>query len=297
VVSALNEYTSNRIGNIVTDHMGDVQDRYDVGGIEMVGRPTGYYKVDEMTGGMSPDELWIVASRMGMGKSANVIQIALEEVDDDKHVLLFSLEMSGEMVVNRILSSMSGVAAGRIVRGIMEPDELDAVSQAALTLLNKPIYIFDQPFTSDQVVEVAQEIGNVGLTIVDYAGILSDPKGSSEQERMTYISRNMKKLAKPTYTDAPVILVAQLNRASEQNEGSIPTLANISQSDSFAMDASAVIFPFRSAYYGTMKNEAPADVEDAKIVVAKNRNGPMGATNAKFYPKLMKWEQKKAKIK
>ena len=293
----MNDYTNNRIGDIVTEHMGDVQDRYDSGGLDMVGRPTGYYKVDEMTGGMSSDELWIFASRMGMGKSSAVIQIALEEVDDDKNVLLFSLEMSGAMVVNRILSSLSGVSAGRILRGIMEEDEIEAVSQAALTLLNKNIYIFDQPLTSDQVVEVAQDVGNVGLTIVDYAGILSDPKGASEQERMTYISRNMKKLAKPTLTNAPVILVAQLNRASEQNEGAMPTLANISQSDSFAMDASVVVFPFRPAYYDSMKNEMPADIEEAKIVVAKNRNGPSGATNAKFYPKLMKWEQRKGKLK
>lgn len=293
----MNEYSQSKIDSIITGYMGQVQERYELGGIERVGRTTGYYKIDEMTGGMSSDELWIVASRMGAGKSANVIQTALENANDDQNILFFSLEMSGEMVVNRILASSTGIAAGRILRGMLEDDEIEHVGQAALSLMNKNIYIFDQPLTSDQVVEVALDMGNVGLSVIDYAGILSDPKGSSEQERMTYISRNMKKLAKPAYTNAPVILVAQLNRVSEQNEGGRPTLANISQSDSFAMDASVVLFPFRPSYYQAMKGQAPSDVEDAEIIVGKNRNGPIGATPAKFYPKLIKWEQKKAKNK
>ncbi len=287
----MNEHQRD-IGTVIKSFLGDVHERYKVGGVDLLGRSTGFGAIDERTGGIQDQELWIVGSRQGMGKTSFILGMAEAMDQSHKKTLLFSLEMPGEMLVNRMVSAKSGVPAGAIIRGKMEPEQWLRVGQAAKELMQHNIQIIDVSVTSEKLIEMVCETPNVGLTIVDYAGILSDPSTNGQTERMGEISRNMKLLTSPDYSSAPVVLVTQLNRASELNDQSRPLLSNIKDSDAFGADASVVLFPFRPYYFDLMKGAPMKDVEDAEIIIAKNRNGPVGTTSAKFYPKQMMWEQK-----
>ena len=194
-------------------------------------------------------------------------------------------------MVNRMLASMTAIPAGAIKRGKLEKEEWDRVAKAASELRSYNMHLIDETVSSTDIIETVCAKQSVGLTVVDYAGILADV-GDNTVERMGTISRNMKALSMPNYSNAPVALVTQLNRASEANEDSRPLLSNIKDSDAFGADATVVLFPFRPYYFKLMKGEPQKDVEEAEIIIAKNRNGPVLTTKAKFYPATMKWEQK-----
>jgi len=292
--------TTRQIGAIARSFVDEISERKAKGGVELLGIATGFDTVDDFTGGLQSDQFWIVAARTSVGKTAFALDMALHASRHGYGTLFYSLEMRGEILVNRLLSRMTGIPAGRIIRGKLTDPELVLVVEACAVLDTFKLAIIDKTVTSLDIIEesmrVADTTGNVGLVMVDYAGILADRSVHGDVQRLSEISGNLRMLARPDYLDCTVVVLAQLNRQSEMREDHRPALSDIKGSGSFEQDADVVLFPYRPHLYELMKGADAVDEEtDAEIIIAKNRNGPMASTKASFYPKLMKWEQKKPK--
>jgi replicative DNA helicase len=291
------------ISDVAKSYLGVVEERQKGGGVDVVGIPTGFHRVDEMTGGLQPDTLTIVGGRPGMGKTAFAIQIALNVSRGDKRVIFYSLEMTAERIVNRLLASMTGIPGGRIVRGKLSGDELKKVKRAAEELREFKMAISDRSMTSDDITADVTELAeraeasggpSLGLAIIDYVSLLRDPQRVNENERVGRISSNLRTLARPDQLNIPVVALVQLNRQADARENHVPSLSDIRDSGSIEQDAETVIFPFRPYYYALMEGSERLEEErDAKIVIAKNREGPSGATPAIFYPAQTTWRQDK----
>jgi replicative DNA helicase len=283
------------IGQLASSLFETISERQAVGGVDLLGLATGLDRIDEWTGGLQPDQLWIVGARTAVGKTALALSIGLTVARQDRGVIVYSLEMSAELLVNRLLARMTDIPAGRIYRGKISAQELSRVKVAASELAELKLAIVDTTMTSDDLSEHAKRVADqsdVGLVIVDYAGILRDDSGFGETERMSRISNNIRAMARPDQLNCAVILLAQLNRASEHREDHTPQLSDLKSSGSLEQDAHVVLLPYRPYLYELMHGAEPKEVEDdAMIVVAKNREGITGATRAEFYPRLMEWRQ------
>lgn len=283
------------IGQLAGSLFETISERQALGGVDLLGLATGLDRIDEWTGGLQPDQLWIVGARTAVGKTALSLSIGLSVARQDRGVIFYSLEMSAELLVNRLLARMTDIPAGRIYRGKISADELSRVKVAASELSGLKLAVVDTTMTSVDLSEHAKRVADqsdVGLVIVDYAGILRDDSGWGETERMSRISNNIRALARPDQLNCAVILLAQLNRASEHREDHTPQLSDLKSSGSLEQDAHVVLLPYRPYLYELMHGAEPKEVEDdAMIIVAKNREGITGATRAQFYPRLMEWRQ------
>lgn len=283
------------IGQLASSLFTTVSDRQSKGGVDLLGLSTGLDKIDEWTGGLQPDQLWIIGARTAVGKTALALSVGLSVARQDRGVIVYSLEMSAELLVNRLLARMTDIPAGRIYRGKITTEELARVKVAAEELMGLKLAIVDTTMTSLEVSEHAKRVADnsdVGLVIIDYAGILRDDSAFGETERMSRISNNIRALARPDQLNCAVVLLAQLNRASENREDHTPQLSDLKSSGSLEQDAHVVLLPYRPYLYELMHGAEPKEVEDdAMIIVAKNREGITGATRAMFYPRLMEWRQ------
>lgn len=283
------------IGQLASSLFDTVAERQAIGGVDLLGLATGLDRIDEWTGGLQPDQLWIVGARTAVGKTSLALSMGLAVARQDRGVIFYSLEMSAELLVNRLLSRMTDIPAGRIYRGKISAQELSRVKAAASELSGLKLAVVDITMSSQELSEHAKRVADqsdVGLVVVDYAGILRDDSGFGETERMSRISNNIRALARPDQLNCAVILLAQLNRASEHREDHTPQLSDLKSSGSLEQDAHVVLLPYRPYLYELMHGAEPKEVEDdAMIIVAKNREGITGATRAQFYPRLMEWRQ------
>lgn len=287
---------TNSIGDVTRSLLAKVEQRYDAGGVDLLGTATGFGVVDRMTGGMGPDEMWIIAGQTGGGKSALALNMALNTCRSGKDVLFYSLEMGAESLVNRLLSTMTGVDSGRIIRGKFSASEKRAIDNAVNDIEDLGLYIIDSSCTSQQVREhsfrIGEKLGGVGLIVVDYAQLLGDDSSLGDVERLTKISNNIRNLARPDQMDAPVLLLSQLNRASQSREDKTPQLHDLKGASQFEQDAHVVLLLHRPHREAILRGADPKDIEtDAKIIIAKNRSGPAGSTTASFNTKTTTWSQ------
>lgn len=288
---------SNIIGDVASRLVGLVEERKKLGGVELLGLPTGFSLVDKYTGGMQPDQMWIVAARTGGGKTSWALDCALSALrhDPSRSVLFYSLEMSALSLVNRLFARMTGIASGRIIRGKVDEDELEQVRLAAEELADLKLHLVDSTATSEDITTHALGIAeqeDVSLVVVDYLQLLTDRIGSSETERVGEISRRVRALARPDYLNAPVLALSQLNRASQTSEDKVPHLHHLKNSSNLEQDANVVLLLHRPAIENQTKGAKQQEVEtDAQIIIAKNRDGMMGATEAQFIPRLTAWRQ------
>lgn len=281
-----------RLGHAANRFLGLVEERQAIGGVEYFGVPTGFHKVDQFTGGMQSDELWIVGARSGVGKSAWMLDLALNAAREGERVILYSMEMRAEALAKRMLSRLTGISAMNIERGRVSSTQLAAIQQATEDMQSLPIGIVDRTLTSEQLTDHALQFsGKVGVVIVDYVQALVDRNDKGETERVQRISNNLRALARPDMMDAPVVALAQLNRESEKREDHTPLISDLKSSGSLEQDAEVVILLHRPYHYERMKGAPPVEKEDAFIIVAKNRDGVSGKTSARFYPKETRWEQ------
>lgn len=283
------------IDTVAQSFLGTVTERHKAGGVDLLGLATGYHKIDEWTGGLQPDQMWIVGARTAVGKTSLAMSIALNVARQDRGVLIYSLEMSAELLVNRLLSRMTDLSAGRIIRGKLTAEELAKVRVAATELTGLKLGIVDSSLSSPELAEHAKRVkenSDVGLVVIDYAGMLRDENAHGETERMARISNTCRNLARPDQLDCAVLLLAQLNRASENREDHTPQLSDLKSSGSLEQDAHVVILPYRPYLYELMHGAEPQLVEtDARLIIAKNREGVTGSTPAQFLPRLMEWRQ------
>lgn len=247
------------------------QNKGKVAGIE-----SGFIDLDTKISGLNPADLIIVAARPAMGKSAFVLNIANFVAKQTKTpVMIFSLEMSKEQMVNRILSSESEVDAMKLRNADLSSDDWLKLGQASGTLSEIPLYIDDTPGLSSTELRAkcrkAKLEKNIGLVIIDYLQLMeSKTKSPSRQQEISEISRSLKILAKEL--QVPVIALSQLSRATESRTDHRPMLSDLRESGAIEQDADIVMFLHRDDYYNPESDRKNI----AEVIIAKNRNGSTG---------------------
>lgn len=252
------------------------------------GTKTGYSDLDRVLVGMGPGDLILVGARPGMGKTSFVLNIAsqVSMSDPSKAVCVFSLEMSAEQLVLRMLSGEALVDSYSLRSGKIEKEDWVKLSHAAEQLSRTNIYIDDTSGMSVAAMKAKlRKIDNLGLVVIDYLQLMqSDRKTDNRVQEVSDISRNLKLLAKEL--EVPVICCAQLSRGAEQRKDAKPMLADLRDSGAIEQDADVVMFLYRSEYYNT---EEAADQNVAEVIIAKNRHGSTDSVKMKWIGKYTKF--------
>ena len=249
------------------------------------GIPTGYRDMDNMLAGLQKSDLFILAARPSMGKTAFVLNLAHKIATESKEsVLIFSLEMGKEQLVDRLLAMESGVDAWALRTGKLTDNDFERLGEAMGTLSEAKIYIDDSPgiTVADMRTKARREAhgGHVGLIIVDYLQLMSGgsrfgSEGNRVQE-ISEISRGLKGIAREL--NVPVIALSQLSRSVENRSPQIPQLADLRESGSIEQDADVVAFLYREEYYNPESERK--NIMD--VLIKKHRNGPTGAVELYF---------------
>ena len=251
---------------------------------------TGYQDLDNMTAGLQRSDLIILAARPAMGKTTLVTNLAYNVATIAKQpVLFFSLEMSKEQLVDRMLADASGVDAWNIRTGNLSDDDFSKLSEAMGELAEAPIFIDDTPGLS--VLEMrtkarrAMHEQPLGLVIVDYLQLMqgSGRDGGNRVQEVSEISRGLKLIAREL--NVPVIALSQLSRSVESRSPQIPQLADLRESGSIEQDADIVMFIYREAYY----NPETERENITDLIIAKHRNGPTGKIELYFHPERLRF--------
>ena len=260
---------------------------------------TGFPKLDQATGGLRPGSLVIVAARPAMGKSALVVNIATNtSIIYNTHVAFFSLEMSKEEIGNRILSSKAAVSTFRLQNASVTHEEWDEISKALAMIAPAPFYIDDRSgINTVETMAKCRQLKNenrLGLIVVDYMQLMSSAGGKSygnRQQEISDISRALKIMAKEL--EVPVIALSQLSRGAENRDEHRPILSDLRDSGAIEQDADMVIFIYRPKYYDSAA--VKPEIEDAEIILAKNRQGPTKTVHMKWWSKrTLFFEEKSA---
>lgn len=249
----------------------------------VTGVPMGFTELDGKTSGMQPSDLIIVAGRPGMGKTAfslNVAQHVGTRVG--RPVAIFSLEMSKEQLVTRMLCAEARVDATKLRTGFLHRDDWPRLTKAAGTLSEARIYIDDTPAQTSLDIRTKSrrlkaELGDLSLIIVDYLQLMQGrARSENRQQEISEITRSLKGLAKEL--DVPVMGLSQLSRAVEQRRPPRPQLSDLRESGAIEQDADVVALIYRDEIY----DEETTDKGVAEIIIAKQRNGPTGVIRLQF---------------
>jgi replicative DNA helicase len=252
-------------------------------GEAITGLSSGYVDLDEKLAGLQPSALYVVGARPAMGKTAFALGLAANSAMKDRRpVLVFTLEMSQLELCQRLLCSEALVDASRVKTGRLEEGEWNRISHAVGRLAEAPIFIDDNPHTSVMDIRakarrLKSRQGDLGMVVVDYVQLMTGRSSAeSRQVEVSEISRNLKILAREL--EAPVVALAQLNRALEQRQDKRPMLSDLRESGSLEQDADVVLFLYRDEVYDP---DSP-DKGMAEVLVAKHRNGPTGRIKLAF---------------
>ncbi|KYH33920.1 replicative DNA helicase [Neomoorella mulderi] len=255
---------------------------------EVTGVPT-FHDLDRLLSGLQPSDLIICAARPGMGKTSFCLNIAQQVAVKQKlPVAIFSLEMSREQVVQRMLAAEAMVEQHRLRTGFLTEDDWARLVNAAGILGEAPIYIDDTPALSALEVRAKarrlQSESGLGLVVVDYLQLMqAHRRVDSRQQEIALISRAMKALAREL--NVPVLVLSQLNRGVEQRQDKRPVMADLLESGAIEADADVIIFLYRPQYYDPDTDKKGI----AEVIVAKHRNGPVGTVEMAFLPEFTKF--------
>lgn len=268
------------------DRIGEIAGRDD----EIFGVPTQFIDLDRLLGGMQPSDLLIIAGRPGQGKTSFLLSAAKNAAQiHKKHVAIFSMEMSNEQLVQRLIAQETGIDSQRLRMGKLEEDEWPLFAQAIEVLGDTKMFLDDTPaITPTQMRAKCRRLHlehRLDLIVVDYLQLMAgDQRTNNRVQEVSYISRNLKVLAREL--NVPVLAAAQLSRAVEQRADKRPVLSDLRESGSLEQDADIVMFIYRHDQYDpdTVKKNV------AEIIVAKHRNGPVGSIELVFREQLAKFE-------
>jgi len=281
-----------RVGDMITDTFRQIEHLYERK--EMVtGVPTGFTDFDRMTAGLQPSDLIIVAGRPSMGKTSFCLNIA-EHVAIEKQigVAVFSLEMSKEQLVLRMLCSQARVDLSKVRTGYLAQKDFPLLAEAAGRIHDAPIYVDDTPALSALELRAKarrlkrMKEANLGLIIVDYLQLMrgSSSRDESREQEISQISAGLKALAKEL--KLPVIALSQLNRQVESRNPPKPRMADLRESGAIEQDADVIAFIYRDEVY----NKESRDQGVAEILIAKQRNGPIGDVRLAFRSEYTRFE-------
>jgi replicative DNA helicase len=257
---------------------------------EMItGVPTGFTDFDQMTSGLQRQDLVIIAARPSMGKTALALNMALYAAKNGSTVGIFSLEMSAEQLVSRLLCSEARVDAHRLRTGYLNREEWARLADALRRLCETQVYLDDTPGAS--VLEMRAKCRrlkaehNLDLLIIDYMQLMSGRgRIESRQQEVSQISRDLKGLAKEL--NVPVIALSQLSRATETRSDHRPQLSDLRESGSIEQDADVVCFIYRDEVY----NQTDENRGVAELIIGKQRNGPTGSVQMAFLKEFTRFE-------
>jgi replicative DNA helicase len=266
------------------------------GGKTITGVPSGFTDLDEMTSGFQPADLVIVAARPSMGKTAFILNVAqYAAIEQKTGVAIFSLEMSKESLVQRMLTAEARVDAQKLRKGMLRDDDFPRMARAAGILSSAPIWIDDAAgITLLEIRSKARRLkadSDIGMVIVDYLQLVQGPASAeSRQQEISQISRSFKMLAKEL--GVPVIALSQLSRAPEQRAGDHrPQLSDLRESGAIEQDADLVMFIYRQEVYdGPVDKDGNSLEGRAEIIIGKQRNGPIGTANLFFHKSYTRFE-------
>ena len=276
------------IRDILHNVYGELQNLADSKGA-VSGAKTGFSGLDKMLIQMGKGDLVIVGARPGMGKTSFAMNIATNVAKNSgKSVAIFSLEMSGEQLVTRILSSEALVNSYNLRTGQLSGDDWINIAGVVQSLSGCDIYVDDtSQITATEMKTKLRRIPNLGLVVIDYIGLMQSTSNSDNRaQQVGEISRNLKIMAKDF--GIPIVCCAQLNRGTESRpgQGKKPTLADLRDSGSIEQDADIVLFLYRDEYYKDISGSQSADGESdsqssdsantAEVIIAKNRHGSVG---------------------
>jgi replicative DNA helicase len=290
------------ISEIVASSFGSIDKLYEQGR-EVTGLATHYVEFDRMTSGLQDSELIIIAARPSMGKTAWAINIAQNAaVRDGKVVAVFSLEMSKESLLRRMLASEALVNSRKIQTGFLPKEDKGKLLAALERLMESKMFIDDTPGISlaemrAKARRLKQQEGALDLIMIDYLQLMTGSAGPGKKgfenrnQEVAAVSRGLKALAKEM--KVPVIALSQLSRASEQRGGDKkPMLSDLRESGSIEQDADVVAFIHRDSYYNKDENgdEDPESKGKAEIIIAKQRNGPTGSVHLAYLSDYTRFE-------
>lgn len=256
----------------------------------VTGIPTGFKKLNEITSGLQASDLIIVAGRPSMGKTAFALNLALNAAVESKMgAAIFSLEMSKEQLVQRMLCSEARVDSSKLRGGYLQETDWPKLTKAASTLSEASIFIDDTPSIS--VLEMRaksrrlKKEHNLGLIVVDYLQLMRSHVTESREREISDISRSLKALAKEL--SVPVMAISQLNRGVEGRTEKRPQLADLRESGAIEQDADVIAFIYRDEIY----NKDTPEQGVAEIIIGKQRNGPIGTVRLKFFSEFTRFEE------
>jgi replicative DNA helicase len=261
----------------------------------ITGVPSGFVDLDRITAGFQPSDLIIIAARPSMGKTAlalNIAAYAAMDADPPMGVAFFSLEMSKEQLVLRMLCSEARVDSARARQGFLGERDFPKLAQAAARLSESNIYIDDSSDTTAITLKAKcrrlkrERAKNLGLIIVDYLQLMRSARpGESREKEIAEISRSLKALAKEL--KVPVIALSQLNRQVESRENRRPMLADLRESGALEQDADVIAFIYREEMYKGKESKEPGVAE---VIVAKQRNGPTDTAKLTYISNYTRFE-------
>ena len=257
----------------------------------ITGVSTGFTDFDEMTSGLQAGDLVIVAGRPSMGKTTFAMNLAENvAIKAKKPVAVFSMEMPGDQLAMRMMSSLGRIDQHKVRTGKLDDDEWPRMTSAINLLAETQLFIDDTPALTPIEVRsrsrrLMREHGQLGLIVLDYLQLMQSPSsGESRVQQISDISRNLKTLAKEL--NVPVVALSQLNRNLEQRPNKRPVMSDLRESGSIEQDADVIVFIYRDEVY----NEDSADKGVAEIIIGKQRNGPIGTSRLTFLGQYTRFE-------
>ena len=273
------------IGVVLQDVMERLAELTAAGGEKVPGLSTGFSAVDSKINGLNDSDLLLLAARPGMGKTSMALNVALSAAKESgKTVAIFSLEMSREQLVTRLIATEGLVENTRLVTGNLRESDWVKIAEAASALSRTDIRIDDNPMlTVADMNAKCRRLDNLGLVVIDYLQLMTSAggkgySGENRQQAVSDISRMLKIMAKEL--QVPVLCLSQLSRANEKREDKRPMLSDLRESGAIEQDADIVMFLYRDDYY----NEDSEKRNIAECIIAKNRHGETGKVLLRWMP-------------
>ena len=273
------------IGVVLQDVMERLAELTAAGGEKVPGLSTGFSAVDSKINGLNDSDLLLLAARPGMGKTSMALNVALSAAKESgKTVAIFSLEMSREQLVTRLIATEGLVENTRLVTGNLRESDWVKIAEAASALSRTDIRIDDNPMlTVADMNAKCRRLDNLGLVVIDYLQLMTSAggkgySGENRQQAVSDISRMLKIMAKEL--QVPVLCLSQLSRANEKREDKRPMLSDLRESGAIEQDADIVMFLYRDDYYNSDSEKRNI----AECIVAKNRHGETGKVELRWLP-------------
>ncbi|EOC5018773.1 replicative DNA helicase [Campylobacter upsaliensis] len=304
IISRVNSADIKNVNEVLGELLEEFKRQKSLENKHIIGLESGFSELDDKTKGFKGGELIIVAARPGMGKTTLCLNFIDNVLRQNKGVVMFSLEMPGIQIMQRLLASKTSIPLQKIITADLNDDEWDRVSDACNYYAKTQFFLYDSGYASITDIRAilrrlkAQE-DDISLCVVDYIGLMMSHSNFSDRHlQVSEISRGLKLLAREL--DMPIIALSQLNRSLENRSNKRPMLSDLRESGAIEQDADTILFVYRDEVYREQEekereNRAKAEgkeyhpnfmpnprQENAEIIIGKNRNGPVGTTEVEF---------------